>query len=46
VKKIPKRATQKINGGNIQDGLKATPQIANEGEPLSTEIAGNLPQIL
>jgi len=36
---MPKKATLKIDGGSIQDGFNVTLQIANEGEPLSTEIA-------
>jgi hypothetical protein len=33
----------KIDGGNFQDGFKVTLRIGDEGEPLSTEISGNLP---
>jgi hypothetical protein len=43
IKKMPKLIILKFDGGNFQDGFNVTLRIANEDEPLSTEISGKLP---
>jgi hypothetical protein len=42
---MPKLVILKFDGGNFQDGFEVTLRIRDEGEPLFTEITGNLPPI-